>query len=327
MVLVARRGKVAYLQPFGARDRESSSPMREDAIFRIASQSKAPVSVAVMMLQEEGKLLIGDPVGRYLPEFAKTTVAVPRAGGGYDVVPAKRAITIRDLLTHTAGISYGDGPAATSGRPRGSPAGISRIATSRSGPPWSRLAALPFDAQPGEKWIYGYNTDILGALVERVSGQPLDMFLRTRIFDPLGMRDTEFYLAPEKADRLATVYSVAGEGTVTRDARHRRHDQPGRIPDGPRKSFSGGAGLLSTAGDYARFLQMLLNGGELEGKRLLSRATVKLMTVSHTGRHRVPPGAGVRPGLLVVEDLGAAGLTWVGGGIRMGRRLPLHVLG
>ena len=113
VVLIARRGRVAYLHSFGARDRESSAPMRDDAIFRIASQSKAPVSVAVMMLQEEGKLLIGDPVGRYLPEFLKTTVAVPRAGGaGYDVVPAKRAITIRDLLTHTAGISYGDGPAA-----------------------------------------------------------------------------------------------------------------------------------------------------------------------------------------------------------------------
>ena len=198
VVLVARRGKVAYLHAFGARDRESSSPMREDAIFRIASQSKAPVSVAVMMLQEEGKLLIGDPVGRYLPEFARTTVAVPRAAGGYDVVPAKRAITIRDLLTHTSGISYGDGPASDQWKAAGITGWYFADRDEPVGATVGRLAALPFDAQPGEKWVYGYNTDILGALVERVSGQPLDVFLRSRIFDPLGMRDTAFYLPQRK---------------------------------------------------------------------------------------------------------------------------------
>src|SRR6478609_2690595 len=209
VVLVARRGKVAYLHAFGARDRESSSPMREDAIFRIASQSKAPVSVAVMMLQEEGKLLIGDPVGRYLPEFARTTVAVPRAGGGYDVVPAKRAITIRDLLTHTAGISYGDGPASDQWKAAGITGWYFADRDEPVGATVGRLAALPFDAQPGEKWVYGYNTDILGALVERVSGQPLDVFLHTRLFTPLGMRDTSFYLPEDKADRLTTVYSAS----------------------------------------------------------------------------------------------------------------------
>jgi len=308
VVLIMRRGKVAYLQSFGARDREASSPMRDDAIFRIASQSKAPVSVAVMILQEEGKLLIGDPVGRYLPEFAKTTVAVRRAdNAGYDVVPAKRAITIRDLLTHTAGISYGDGPAADQWKAAGITGWYFAERDEPVGATISRLAALPFDAQPGEKWVYGYNTDILGALVERVSGQPLDVFLRTRIFEPLGMRDTAFYLAKDKADRLATVYSVAGEGTVTRTPDAGGMISQGAYLNGPRKSFSGGAGLLSTAGDYARFLQMLLNGGELDGKRILSRSTVKLMTVSHTGGIDFRPGQGFGLGFSVVEDLGARG--------------------
>ncbi|MEO7275118.1 MAG: serine hydrolase domain-containing protein [Vicinamibacterales bacterium] len=306
VVLIARRGKVAYLQSFGARDRESSAPMRDDAIFRIASQSKAPVSVAVMMLQEEGKLLIGDPVGRYLPEFAKTTVAVRRAGGqGYDVVPAKRAITVRDLLTHTAGISYGDGPAADQWKAAGITGWYFADRDEPVGATISRLAALPFDAQPGEKWVYGYNTDILGALVERISGQPLDVFLRTRIFEPLGMRDTAFYLPREKAERLATVYSVAGEGTVTRTPDTGGMISQGAYLNGPRKSFSGGAGLLSTASDYARFLQMLLNGGELDGKRILSRSTVKLMTVSHTGGIDFRPGQGFGLGFSVVEDVGA----------------------
>src|SRR4051812_28650016 len=299
VILIARRGKVAYLQSFGARDRESTSPMRDDAIFRIASQSKAPVSVAVMILQEEGKLLIGDPVGRYLPEFAKTTVAVPRAGGGYDVVPAKRAITIRDLLTHTAGISYGDGPAADQWKAAGITGWYFADRDEPVAATISRLAALPFDAQPGEKWVYGYNTDILGAVVERVSGQPLDVFLRTRIFEPLGMRDTAFYLPKGKADRLATVYSVAGDGTVTRTPDTGGMISQGAYVDGPRKSFSGGAGLLSTASDYARFLQMLLNGGELEGKRILSPSTVKLMTVSHTGGIEFRPGQGFGLGFSV----------------------------
>ena len=308
VVLIARRGRVAYLHSFGARDRESSAPMRDDAIFRIASQSKAPVSVAVMMLQEEGKLLIGDPVGRYLPEFLKTTVAVPRAGGaGYDVVPAKRAITIRDLLTHTAGISYGDGPAADRWKAAGITGWYFADRDEPVGATISRLAALPFDAQPGEKWVYGYNTDILGALVERVSGQPLDVFLRTRIFEPLGMRDTEFYLSKGKAERLATVYSVAGEGTLTRTPDTGGMISQGAYVEGPRKSFSGGAGLLSTASDYARFLQMLLNGGELDGTRILAPSTVKLMTVSHTGGVEFRPGQGFGLGFSVVEDLGARG--------------------
>ena len=167
VVLVARRGKVAYLQPFGWSDKESRTSMRQDGIFRIASQTKPIISVAVMMLQEQGALLISDPVGKYLPEFRKTTVAVPKDGNGYDVVQAKRPITIRDLLTHTAGIGYGSGTA----KERWGEAKIQGWYFADRDEPIgatiSRLASLPFDAQPGERWVYGYATDILGALVER----------------------------------------------------------------------------------------------------------------------------------------------------------------
>lgn len=307
VVMVLRKGRVAYHQAFGVRDRDSAAPMREDAVFRIASQSKAPVSVGVMLLQEEGKLLIGDPVGKYLPEFLKTTVAVPRAGGGYDVIAAKRAITIRDLLTHTAGISYGDGPAADKWKAAGITGWYFADRDEPVGQTISRLAALPFDAHPGEKWVYGYNTDILGVLIERVSGQPLDRFLHERLFAPLKMPDTYFYLPENKSDRLATVYSAGTDGTT------RTPDTGGMVSQGaylkgPRKSFSGGAGLLSTAGDYARFLQMLLNGGELDGARILSRSSVRLMTVDHIGAIPFRPGQGFGLGFAVVKDVGERGL-------------------
>jgi CubicO group peptidase (beta-lactamase class C family) len=308
VVLVLRRGKVAYFSAFGARDRETSAPMREDSIFRIASQSKAAVSVAVMILQEEGKLLIGEPVGNHLPEFAKTTVAVPRAGGGYDVVRARRPITIRDLLTHTAGIGYGDGPAADQWKAAGITGWYFADRDEPVAATISRLAALPFDAHPGEKWVYGYSTDILGALVERVSGQSLDAFLRARIFEPLGMRDTHFYLPDSKADRLTTVYSAAAAGPLTRTPETGGMVSQGAYLKGPRKSYSGGAGLLSTASDYGRFLQMLLNGGELDGKRILSRPSVRLMTVPQTAGIEFRPGQGFGLGFYVVSDVGERGL-------------------
>jgi CubicO group peptidase (beta-lactamase class C family) len=307
VALVARHGKVAYLQSVGWRDRESRAALRDDAIFRIASQSKAIISVAVMMLQEQGALLISDPVGKYLPEFQKTTVAVAKPGGGYDVVPAKRPITIHDLLTHTAGISYGGGPA----KDRWEQAKITGWYFADRDEPIaatiSRLAALPFDAQPGERWIYGYSLDILGALVEKVSGQSLDAFLRSRIFEPLKMTDTHFYLPREQRDRLSVVYSAKPGGGIERAPDPGGMVGQGAYLDGPRKSFSGGAGLLSTAQDYARFLQMLLNGGELDGVRLLSPNTVHLMTVDHVGRLYEQPGQGFGLGFSVVTDVGARG--------------------
>ncbi|UCF21543.1 MAG: beta-lactamase family protein [Gemmatimonadota bacterium] len=307
VALVARHGEVAYLEAFGHRELESGAPMHEDAIFRIASQTKAIVSVGVMILQEEGLLLISDPVGKYLPEFQNTTVAVPREDGGYDVVDAERPITIRDLLTHTAGIGYGEGVA----RDRWAEAGIQGWYFADRDEPIgatvARMASLPFDAQPGARFVYGYSTDILGALIERVSGLALDEFLRTRVFEPLGMRDTHFYLPDSKRDRLAVVYSAAEGGGLERAPDPGGMVGQGAYVDGPRKSFSGGAGLLSTASDYARFLQMLLNGGELDGVRILSRKTVQLMTVDHLGELQLSDGVGFGLGFFVVEDLGDRG--------------------
>jgi len=260
-----------------------------------------------MMLQEEGLLLISDPVGKHLPEFRKTTVAVPREGGGYDVVESKRAITIRDLLTHTAGIGYGSGTA----KDRWESAKISGWYFADRDEPIgatiSRLAALPFDAHPGERYVYGYNTDILGALVERVSGLSLDEFLRARVLQPLGMTDTHFYLPQDKRARLATVYSVNQGGGLDRAPDPGGMVGQGAYVAGPRKSFSGGAGLLSTATDYGRFLQMMLNGGSLDGKRVLARKTVELMTVNHVGSLYTQPGVGFGLGFSVVTDLGARG--------------------
>lgn len=307
VALVARYDRVAYLEPFGYRDLESRSPMPDDAIFRIASQTKALVSVAIMMLQEQGLLLITDPVGKYLPEFQTTTVAEPSEDGGYEVVEAERAITIRDLLTHTSGISYGYGVAAD----RWAEAGIQGWYFADRDEPIrntvERMAALPFDAQPGERWIYGYSTDILGAVVERVSGLSLDEFLRTRVFEPLGMGDTHFYLPEAKGERLTVVYSATENGTIERAPDPGKMVGQGDYVEGPRKSFSGGAGLLSTANDYARFLQMLLNGGEIDGTRILSRKTVELMTVDHVGELQLSDGVGFGLGFSVVKDLGTRG--------------------
>ena len=307
VVLVARHGKVAYLQSFGQRDLESASPMSDDAIFRIASQTKALVSAGVMLLQEEGQLLISDPVGRYLPEFTATQVAVERDDGGYDVVDASSAVTIRQLLTHTSGVSYGNGPASDKWEAAGIQGWYFADREEPVGDTVARLAALPFDTQPGEAWVYGYNTDILGALIEKVSGKPLDEFLHTQVFEPLGMTDTHFYLPQGKRARLATVYSTTATGLA-------RAPEPGHMVgqgayvDGPRASFSGGAGLLSTATDYARFLQMTLNGGELEGTRLLSRKTIELMTANHLTDQPFRAGQGFGLGFSVVEDLGARGI-------------------
>ncbi|HEX9190030.1 MAG TPA: serine hydrolase domain-containing protein, partial [Vicinamibacteria bacterium] len=217
---IARSGRVAHLQAFGKADVEAGRPMKTDTVFRIASQTKALTSVAVMMLVEEGKVGLGDPVSRFIPAFKKTTVALPPpagavAGSPVSVVPARREITIRDLLTHTAGISYGSGPAQDQWKA----AGIQGWYFADRSEPVSavveRLAALPMDAQPGEKYVYGYNTDILGVVVERVSGLTLAEFFQKRITGPLGLVDTHFYLPPAQQDRLAAVYA-AKDGKIER---------------------------------------------------------------------------------------------------------------
>lgn len=305
VTLVLRRGSIAYLGAHGQRDRAARSPMQTDSIFRIASQSKAIVSTAAMILQDDGRLLISDPVGKYLPEFAETTVAVPRDGGGYEVVAASRQITIRDLLTHTSGYDYGQGVASDVW----AEAGIQGYYFSDRDEPIREtvrhMAALPASAHPGEQWIYGYSIDILGAVVEVAAGMPLDEFLNDRIFEPLGMTDTHFYLPHVKRDRLATVYARTAAG-LTRAPDDGSAGQ-GAFVDGPRKSFSGGAGLLSTTTDYGRFLQMILNGGELDGVRVLGRKTVEIMSVSHLGDLPLIPGSGMGLGFSVLEDVGARG--------------------
>jgi len=307
VTLVARRGRIAYFEAFGDRDREANAPMQTDSIFRIASQSKAIVSVAAMTFVEEGKLLLTDPVGKYLPEFVETKVAVSQEGStGYDVVKARRPITVRDLLTHTSGFGYGNGVGGDLWTAAGQTGYYFADKDETIRDSVRRIASLPAHAQPGTTWIYGYNTDILGALVEVVAGKPLDQVLRERIFEPLGMRDTEFYLSPGRENRLSAVYS-RNDGRLERAPSPGDSVGQGHYVDGPRKNFSGGAGLLSTATDYARFLQMMLNGGALDGRRILSRKTVELMTTSHLGDIAYNPGQGFGLGFYVVEDVGARG--------------------
>lgn len=305
-VTVLRRGHVVYDETFGSRDLESADPLRPDAIFRIASQTKALVSVGAMMLQEDGALLLSDPVSRHLPSFRRTTVAVPTEAGGYEVVEADRAITIRDLLTHTAGVGYGGGPGAPAWQEAGVTGWYFADRTEPIRATVDRIATLPFPSQPGQAFVYGYSTDILGAVIEVVSGQPLDVFLRERILEPLDMRDTHFYLPDEKRDRLATVYNLGG--ALSRAPDGAGMNSQGQYVDGPRQSFSGGAGLLSTTRDYARFLQMLLDDGVLHRTRLLSPTSVALMTQDHLGSRAPAPGMGFGLGFSVRLDVGAAGV-------------------
>ena len=306
VVLVLRNGQVAFSAANGWRDKEDGETMTEDTIFRIASQTKAIVSTGIMVLQERGKLDINDPLGRYIPEWRDMQVAVPDGSGGYVLEDAARPITIRHLLTHTAGVSYGSGPA----RDRWEEAGFQGWYFANRDEPIAetiaRMGSLPLDDHPGESWIYGYSTDILGVVVEKASGMDLQSFLRQHILDPLDMRDTHFYLPEAKRDRLATVYQPGVNGVEARPETDGMQSQ-GMYVDGPRMSFSGGAGLLSTARDYARFLQMTLNGGELDGARILSPKSIELMTTDHLGGIPFRSGQGFGLGYFVVEDLGDRG--------------------
>jgi CubicO group peptidase (beta-lactamase class C family) len=269
----------------------------------------------VLALMEEGKIGIAEPVSDFIPTFARTTVAVKTAAG-IDIVPAKRRITIADLLTHTAGVSYGtEASVAALYQPKGlGPAAGNGWYTADKDEPicetMERLGTLPFVAQPGEQYVYGYNTDILGCVVEKASGMPLDAFIRTRITEPLGLKDTHFFLAPAQRDRLAAVYATGPGGTVVRAP-----DGPkgqGNYVDGPRKSFAGGAGLLSTAHDYARFLEMIRNGGALDGVRILGNRTVQLMTTNQSGVLHSSTGLGFGFGFETVDRYGAKGMAAVG---------------
>ena len=314
--LVLQDGRVIYQHAVGWLDKESGRRMTPDALFRIASQSKALTTAAILSLAEEGLLAVGDPVSRYIPAFAHTTVAT-KSDTGLVTKPAARPITIRDLLTHTAGISYGtDGLIAPlyAAQGLGPAAGWGWYTADKDEPicaTMERLGSLPFTAQPGERWVYGYNTDILGCVAERASGMPLDQLIRTRITGPLKMNDTYFFVPPGASGRLATVYASDSTDHAQRAPAGPRGQ--GNYVEGPRRSFAGGAGLVSTAADYARFLEMLRNGGELGGVRILAPHTVDLMTHNQIGMLFDSTGArGFGFGFQTTERYGASGMASVG---------------
>jgi CubicO group peptidase (beta-lactamase class C family) len=289
VALIVRNGKIVYHKAFGYNDAEKKDPIQTDAIYRIASQTKAITSVAVMMLYEEGRFLLDDPLSRYIPEFAKPQVLdkFNAQDSSYTTVPARSEITIRQLLTHTSGIGYsqiGSREANAIYAKANITAGIGAEGQHVLGTDIRKLGRLPLMHQPGERWTYGLNTDVLGYLVEVLSGSTLDQFFRTRIFEPLGMKDTYFNVPAVKHGRVVNLYlennrQLVKAGSVVNQNGNFMVD----YPKTGSTYFSGGAGLSSTALDYAVFLQMLLNGGEYGGKRILSRNTVRLMTMNQIG--------------------------------------------
>lgn len=285
VALIMRNGKIAYLKAFGVEDISTGKPLRTDAIFRIASQSKAVTSLAVMMLFEEGKFLLDDPISRYIPEFSdpKVLTHFNPADSSFTTVKANRQITVRDLLTHTSGIDYtaiGSREFQAIYAKAGIPSGIGHYGD-RLGDKIKILGTLPLKHHPGEQFTYGLNTDVLGYFVEVLSGMPLNEFFRQRIFEPLGMKDTYFYVPKNKHNRVVALHEISN-GRVVK-VTHEVYDNvdPG-YPTSNGTYYSGGAGLSSTVEDYGRFLQLFLNKGELNGKRLLSRKTVELMLTLQT---------------------------------------------
>jgi CubicO group peptidase (beta-lactamase class C family) len=296
--LVIRRGQVAYVDAVGKADVEAGRPMQDDTLFRICSMSKPITSAAVMILADEGRLSLTDPVAKFIPEFRDAKVFAPAAGASttgdgnvtHAVVPAERPVTIRHLLTHTSGLCYG-----FAGRPQLTALikqaeiadGLSETSVTLEDNA-RRIAAIPLINQPGAEWEYGLSTDVLGRVVEVASGMPFDRFLEERLFKPLGMEDTQFRVPAEKRDRLAAAYRPGKDGRIE------------RLPEGkvtlgalvysasypygePGAYRSGGAGLVSTVPDYARFLLMLRNGGELDGHRILKHESVLAMTSNQLG--------------------------------------------
>lgn len=305
VTLVARKGKVVHFETHGYMDVDSGTPMRPDAIFRIASMTKPITSVALMMLWEEGAFQLRDPVSRFIPEFANPQVSTTAdaSGNSGSLIPASREPTIRDMLTHTAGMAN-------------SYIGNSRYYSSQSGVRpddtlasyIDRLAAMPLNYHPGEAWQYSAATDVVGRLVEVISGQTLADFMQERIFSPLGMNDTHFYLDDDKGGRLMSQYTPGPNNNqiVLQDP---GSSESRWISSENKRVFRGAGGLVSTPHDYLRFQQAMLNGGELDGVRLLSPNTLDLMMSNHTGDLPLwlpGPGFGFGLGWAVVEDRGAA---------------------
>lgn len=288
VALVVRNGKIVYYKSVGYNDLQTKTPLTKDGIFRIASQTKAITSVAVMMLYEEGKFLLDDPVSKFIPSFAKATVLdkFNEKDSTYTSVPASRDVTIRDLLTHTSGIGYaqiGSKEANAIYAKANITAGLN-VLDDKLSDAMNRLGSLPLMHNPGEKWTYGLNTDLLGRLVEIWSGMSLDEFFSKRIFVPLGMNDTYFNVPAEKAGRVVNFFMEDSLGHLNKQkdvlgSNEEFMDYPLR----KKTYFSGGGGLSSTIYDYAIFLQMLLNGGKYNGQQLLSRNSVRMMTMNQIG--------------------------------------------
>jgi CubicO group peptidase (beta-lactamase class C family) len=316
VTLVARRGRIAHFEAQGLMDLESKRPMSKDGIFRLASMSKPITGVAVLMLMEDGKLRLSDPVSRFIPAFKNLKVAVPKPGAqpalangrgeavgadvAFDLITASREITIRDLLTHTSGLVSGG--LGTSQVARLAPRGPADTLADYV----PRLAIVPLDFQPGTLWRYSGQAgfDVLSRIVEVASGQPYDVFLKQRLFDQLGMKDTGFVPTNENSTRVVTLYQRTEPG-LERAANQNQNTS--------RTYFSGAAGLMSTAEDYLQFAEMLLNGGELNGKRLLSPRTVELMSSNHVGdlfdgQLGIAHGVGFGLSVQVVQDPAVAGL-------------------
>ena len=276
VTMVLRHGKVAYFEAFGNMDIEANKKMTRDAIFRIASMSKAITSVAIMTLYEEGYFLLTDPVSKFIPEFKNPKVVMKSpTSDSIILVPAKSEITIRELLNHTSGITYGEGVQSRYYRQAGMTVGLTPTEGTIA-EMIKKLGQLPLISQPGEEFHYGMSVDVLGFLIEVISKMPLDEFLRKRIFEPLKMEDTYFALPKQKFSRLASLYQMGDDGKLFKVTKYFPYPKP-------QTYFSGGAGLVSTAADYSRFAQMLLNFGELDGKRILSRKTIELMTTNSIG--------------------------------------------
>ena len=288
VALIIRNGKIAYYKAAGYDDLDKKTPMQKDGIFRIASQTKAITSVAIMILFEEGKLLLDDPVSKYIPAFKKQQVLdkFNAADTTYTTVPAKKEITIRELLTHTSGLGYaqiGSKEANAIYAKNNLTAGIG-VQDDKLLDAMNRLAKLPLMHQPGEKWTYGLNSDLLGCLVEVISGMTLDDFFRTRIFEPLDMKDTYFHIPYSKTYKLVNLYREDSTGHLVKGESNMLNGPVGvNYPLIGSNYYSGGAGLSSTIYDYAVFLQMLLNNGIYNGKRILSRNTVRMMTMNQIG--------------------------------------------
>ncbi len=321
VALIARHGKVAYFKKWGHQDREQEIPMADDTIFRIYSMSKPITTAAVMMLMEEGHFYLDDPIAKFMPEFAEMkvqteTVDPETSEVSVETTPAKRPITIRDLLRHTAGLTYGIfGNTQVNMEYRKADILVTKFNLADT---TKKLAKIPLRFEPGTQFHYSVSVDVAGRLVEVVSGMPLDQFLQERMFAPLGMTDTGFRVPTENRDRFAILYTPKGTESDKRDAFLTAPQSKEIVPmpisadrgdfDGGTMFFSGGGGLVSTASDYLRFSQMMLNGGELNGNRILSRKSVELMTADHmTGIKGYGNGMTFGLGFAILKDIGQTG--------------------